>query len=155
MKKVALIIATIILLSITGNCQWYHRRYGVNDINQLSKEQLNEALRKAKGGARVSGLVSLIGGVGIISGIVTLSKVKDREDEGKAYTGVFLTGISIPLEITGLTIWGIHGTRKYNIKNTLKNSDIKVGLINNPSANLLRDSKASLVPGVCLKFNFF
>lgn len=154
MKKTGLIIAALILLSITGNCQWYHRRYGVNDINQLSQKQLNEALRKAKAGARVGGFVSVISGVGIISGIITLSSVKDREDEGKAYSGVFLTGISIPLEITGLTIWGINATRKNNIKNTLKNLDINVKLINNPSANLFEDSNSPSVPCIFLKFYF-
>jgi hypothetical protein len=32
------------LLSVGGNCQWYNRRYGVNDISQISQEQLIEAL---------------------------------------------------------------------------------------------------------------
>jgi hypothetical protein len=155
MKKTGLIIAVIILLSVNGNCQWFHRKYGVNDITQLSQEQLNEAYRKAKTGARVGGFVSVISGVGIISGIIVLNSVEDREDESKAYTGVFLTGISIPLEITGLTIWGINSTRKKNIKNILNNLDINVGLINIPSANLSRDSKAYLVPGICLKLNVF
>lgn len=46
MKKAVLIFATIILFFADGNCQWYNRRYGASDINQLSKEQLNEALIK-------------------------------------------------------------------------------------------------------------
>jgi len=154
MKKAVLFFSIIILLSIDGNCQWYHRQYGVNDINQLSQEQLNKALRHAEGGAKFGGFVSGIGAVGIIGSIIMLSSVNDREDEGKAYTGVFLTGISVTLEIAGLTIWGINGSRKYNIKNTLRNTEVKPGLINNPSANLFGNSNASPVPGISLTFHF-
>lgn len=32
MKKASLLMSTAILLSVNGNCQWYNRRYGVNDI---------------------------------------------------------------------------------------------------------------------------
>ena len=137
-----------------GNCQWYHRKYGVTDINQLSKEQLNKALKNAKGGVKFGGFVSVISVAGLIGGIVTLSSINDREDEGKAYTGVFITGISIPLGIAGLTILGINGSRKNNIKSTLNNLDLKMGMINNPGADLPGNSGVSSVPGILLKFNF-
>jgi len=62
MKKILLIIIAALLLSVTGNCQWYQRRYDVNDINQLSQEQLNEAFLRARGGARAYEGVFLVMG---------------------------------------------------------------------------------------------
>ena len=53
MKKILLIMVAVLMITTGGNCQWLQRKYGVNDINMLSTEQLNVALRKAKVGTWV------------------------------------------------------------------------------------------------------
>jgi len=148
MKKEILIISTTILLSVSGNCQWYNRRYGINDINQLSHEQLNEALKKAKGGARTGAILSAVSFTGIISGILIASSADNLEEGGerRAYNGVFLVIGSVPIGLTGLTIWGINGTRTKRIKSVLKSTELKMGLVNCPCRNIFASSQGYLFP---------
>ena len=58
-------MSTALLLSVSGNCQWYNRRYGVNNINQLSREQLNQALKRAQSGVTGGIVLSSVGAAGI------------------------------------------------------------------------------------------
>jgi hypothetical protein len=73
MKKVVLIFTAIIFLSLDCNCQWYHRQYGVNNIFQLTPEQFNEALMKAKIGVRHGTIMSTASSIGIVGSPVSAS----------------------------------------------------------------------------------
>jgi hypothetical protein len=159
MGKAFLIMSTLILLSVSGNCQWYHRRYGVNDINQLSQEQLNEALTKAQ--SKISGghVLSIVGaiGIGVGSYLIVYSKriYPEANDitEGEMTGWVFLA-ISIPVEIAGLTKWGINGKRVKSIKEVLNNTELKMGLVNYQKGNICSGSLGSLLPCLSVKIRF-
>lgn len=56
MKTVFLIMATAMLISTCGNCQWFERRYGADDIYQLSNEQLHDDYKRAKAGVIIWGI---------------------------------------------------------------------------------------------------
>jgi hypothetical protein len=76
MKKVVLIFATLILLPTEVNCQWYYRKYRVNDLSQLSKELLNERLSLDK---KIMGIdigALIIGSTAIIVGSHLINKIK-------------------------------------------------------------------------------
>ena len=131
MKKVLLVVTTTLLLSISGNCQWYSRKYGVSDLNQLSQIQLNEALIRAKDGMSSGAVISIISGIGIVGGIIRATR--DSPYPGDIWgniTGLLLLAGSIPFEITGLLVRGINRSRAKRIEEVLNKAEIKFGLLN-------------------------
>jgi hypothetical protein len=159
MKKVLLIISTLILLSVSGNCQWYNRRYGVNDISQLSQEQLIEALTRAQSKVTGGHVLSIVGAIGIGVGSYLIVHSKKIYPEANDITEPQLTGftflvISIPLEIAGLIKWGINGTRAKSIKGVLKSTELKTGLLNYHGINIYSDSQVSLIPCLSVIIHF-
>lgn len=159
MRKAILIITATFLFSIDSNCQenkWYFKQYGVTDINQLSTEQLNEALSIAKKKA-TPGEVILIGGM-VCSAtglLVLLSAIGSEEDSGstaKTGSSLLLGGLIVG---GGGAMWAsVYTSRSREIKRTLKSRGVKIGLINNPTFNFSSDCKNSLVPGLAITFNF-
>jgi hypothetical protein len=159
MRIAIFIITAMLLFSINGNCQenkWYFKQYGVPNINQLSTEQLNEALSIAKKKA-TPGKVILIGGM-VCSAtglLVLLSTIGSEEDSGsKAKTGslLLLGGL---IAGGGGAMWAsVYTSRSREIKRTLKSRGVKIGLINNPTFNISADCKNSLVPGLAITFDF-
>jgi hypothetical protein len=152
MKRAFLILAAVLLISTSSNCQWYHRQYGANDIFQLTSEQFNEALHKAKIGVRNGAIISIAGVIGIIGGIIEIQATKNVGEGFGILAGVGLIAISIPLEITGLTILGIYGSRENTIKEILKNSEIKIVVYN--YQNKLVDSHGPASTGLSIVFRF-
>lgn len=146
MKKVFLIISFLILLSAGGNCQWYNRRYGVNDITQLSQKQLNEALTRAQSKVTGGHVLSIVGAIGIGVGSYLIVHSKKIYPEANDITEPQLTGftflvISIPIEIAGLIKWSINGTRAKRIKEVFKSTELRMGLINYQQENIYSGSR--------------
>ena len=85
MRNVALIFLTILLLSEESDCQWYYERYGVKDLQQLSPEQVSDALKFKK--SHVNGDIILmgIGVVQIIGGFALINS-----NEGSTYPFVVI-----------------------------------------------------------------
>jgi len=154
MKKVLLIISTLILLSVSGNCQWYNRRYGVNDINQLSKEQLNEALIRTQRGISDGRTLSLISAIGICGGITEILATRNVGEGFGILAGMGLLIVSVSLEIVGLTKWGINDSRAKSIKEVLKSTELKTGLLNYHGINIYLDSQVSLIPCLSVIIHF-
>jgi hypothetical protein len=155
MKKVLLIISTLILFSVSGNCQWYNRRYGVNDINQLSKEQLNEALIRTQRGISGGRTLSLVSAIGICGGIIEILATRNVGEGFGILAGMGLIIVSVPLEIVGLTKWGINDSRaKSIIKEVLKSMELKMGLVNYPCRNIFASSQGSLLPCLSITVRF-
>jgi hypothetical protein len=148
MKKVLLIISTLILLSVGGNCQWYNRRYGVNDISQLSQKQLNEALTRTQRGISGGRTLSLVSAIGICGGIIEILATRNVGEGFGILAGMGLIIVSVPLEIVGLTKWGINDSRAKSIKEVLKSIELKTGLLNYHGINIYSDSQVSLIPCV-------
>jgi hypothetical protein len=145
MKKVFLIMISVILLSVSSNCQWYNRRYGVSDISQLSLEQLNLALANAKFEFASGIFLSVVGAIGLYGGI-QLSKSAPPGDIGGALAGIIITVVSIPAEIAGWIILSINRTRAKSIKEVLKSTELKLGLVNYQRGNIYSGSQGSLIP---------
>ena len=155
MNKVLLIISTLILLSVNGNCQWYNRRYGVNDINQLSKKQLNEALIRANRGFSSGRTLSIVGAIGIGGGIIEILATKNIGEGFGILAGVGLIAISVPLEVAGLTIMGINNNRKTSIiKKILASTELKMGLVNYQQKNTFSSTQRSLLTCLSVTIHF-
>ncbi|MCX6262597.1 MAG: hypothetical protein NTY95_17495 [Bacteroidia bacterium] len=114
MKKAFLIMSATILLSVSGNCQWINRHYGANDFNQLSQEQLNDALRRANNGVKCGTVLSVTGAIGIGSGIIIILANQDKDFGGLG--GLAILETSIPVEIAGLLIIRTNNKRKTSIR---------------------------------------
>jgi hypothetical protein len=155
MKKVLLIISTLILLSVSGNCQWYNRRYGVNNINQLSKEQLNEALIRTQRGILGGRTLSLVSAIGICGGIIEILATRKIGEGFGILAGMGLIIVSVPLEIVGLTKWDINDSRaKSIIKEVLKSAELKMELVNYQWGNICASSQGSFSPCLSVTIRF-
>ena len=154
MGKVFLIMISIIMLSVSANCQWYNRQYGVSDINQLSQIQLNEALIRAKNGISSGAVISIIIGIGIVSGISIAAASNAPEEVNRAYGGVFLAIGSVPLGLAGATTWAINGTRAKSIKEVLKSTEVKLGLVNYQRSIICSGSQGALLPCLSVTIRF-
>jgi hypothetical protein len=155
MKKTFLTMSIAILLSVSGNCQWHNRRYGVNNINQLSKVQLNEALKRTQ--SRVTGgiILSGLGAIVIASGIIIISATNiEGVASSGVFTGLFIAEASLPLGLAGTMIWGINGTQAKRIKEVLKSTELKMGLVNYQQENICSSSQGSLLPGLSVMIRF-
>jgi hypothetical protein len=135
------------MFSLSGNCQWYIRQYNVKDINQLSQEQLNEALIRAKNGKSSGAVISIISGIAIAGGIImaTRDSPYPGDIEGNV-TGVLLLAGSIPFEIIGLIVMGTNSTYEKRIKEVLKSTELKMGLINCKREFMFSGSQISILP---------
>ena len=151
MKKAFFFVAAI-LISASVHCQWYHRQYGVSDLNQLTKEQLNIALKKANGGVTCGTVLSLAGAIGIVGSLIILKDSNKPENIGKSFVGLGLLALSIPLELTGLVVLGTHRSRVISIKEAMKNTELKIGLIN--LREFTADSFLPATTGLSVSFRF-
>ena len=146
MKKVFLITSVILLTCEILNCQWYQRKYGVDDINLLSTEHLNLALANCKAGLVFGTIFAIPATIGIITGLIMMTS-DYPEPTAKQFEGFAYLVLSLPPEILGLTLLGVYSSRLKSIKEVLKNTEIKVVLINYPS-------ERCVVPGFSVKFRF-
>ena len=144
MNKLFFIIVYACLLSVNGNCQWYNRRYGVNDINQLSREQLNLALVRAHKGITGGTILSLAGVAGITVGLIMTTN--ESEDFAKSLSGMALTAVSTFTEVIGLAILIDNSLRTRRIKKALNGTEMKIGLINYQMEQVYTDSQGLSLP---------
>ncbi len=93
------------------------RRYGVDNINQLSQQQLTESFLRSRGGARAGALLSGVSAIGIVAGAIMFKHDSPYSgDIGINVVGILVLGATIPMEITGLTYLGSIGTRLQTIQ---------------------------------------
>ena len=156
MKKLLFLTASVLLLtSAVVDCQWYQRRYGVNNINQLTQQQLTESFLRARGGARAGALISGVSAVGIVTGIIMLKHNSPYSgDIGINVIGVLVLGGTIPMEITGLTIWVISGTRLQSIRAVMNNTEVSLGIMNCSPYYVSGIAKSSSIPCISITYNF-
>ena len=153
MKKTVLIISAALLISVSSNCQWYQRKYGVNDLNLLSVEQLNNAASNSKAGLTFGFIFSVPATIGIVSGLIMM-QAPYPESMGKAFAGLSWIIISIPPEILGLTLLGIYSSRLKSINAVLKKTEIDIGIINYPSGRQITGSPGGSFPGFSITYRF-
>ena len=156
MKKVFLfLIFALLLLSESAKCQWYQRRYGADNINQLSEQQLTEAFLRSRGAVRAGTLVSAAGAIGIVAGAIMFKHYSPYPgDIGINVLGVLVLGATIPMEITGLTILGVSYPRLQSIKAVMNNTDVRLGVMNYSQYNVIGGPKCSAIPCVSVTLRF-
>ena len=153
MKKVIFVIIGIILLSVSSHGQWYSRRYGVSDLNELTQEQLNLALTNVKFEFASGIFLSVVGAAGLYGGI-RLNESVHPGDQGRAFTAVFIIGTSIMAEIAGWILLTINITRIDRIKEVMKSKELHLGLMNFQTENMFSDSHISVLPCLSLTIPF-
>jgi hypothetical protein len=156
MKKALLIIAAVLMITTTANCQWVQRKYGVNDINMLSTEQLNGALRSAKSRVWTGAFISYFGTTSLFLGLSIKNpghSTRGPGGEGRAFKDAFLTMGSV-LELAGLPILLTNCIRKNNIKKALKKTEVNFGLSNYPTYNISNSTDISSVPSISVTIRF-
>ena len=156
MKRLKLVIF-VLLISLNANSQWYSK-YGVNDPNLLTTQQLNDALSDSKSMTGVGGAFSFLGILGIWGGFALMESAYDEPEwdvgVGRWIGGFFLTTISFGLEITGIVFLVTGGTRSSEIKRILNITDVKVGLIGIPGYDKSLKLANPVIPGLALTFHF-
>jgi hypothetical protein len=163
MKKIILFTTIILLSSLESNCQWYYKKYGVKDLNQLSQEQLTEASMIKK--KQVSADIALIGmsPIFIVGGISLANYALNQLASGDKLTffkfhwygflniigrGLVLAGSGIG--ICGLVFLPIHLSQRSEINKIIQSTKIKVGLMPYPADNVFTCSTISQVPGISI-----
>jgi hypothetical protein len=156
MKKIFFLLAfALLLISESASCQWYTRRYGVNNINQLSQQQLTESFLRSRGGVRAGSLLSGVSAIGIVAGAFMFTHDSPYSgDIGINVLGVLVLGATIPMEITGLTILGVSYPRLQSIKAVMKNTDVHLGVRNYYQYNCNGDPNCSAMPCLSVTFRF-
>jgi len=135
MIKAFLIISCILFMSESANCQWYQKYFKVSDPYQLSTEQINLASQKTNDNIVGATTISILGGIGFISGMFLLlkdypdEKYPDQAEMGPKFAGAALALISVPSEIIGLIVLNKNKLRRSEINKFLKITDIKAGFI--------------------------
>jgi len=156
MKKIIFFVASaLLLLSESANCQWYQRRYGADNINQLSEQQLTEAFLRSRGAVRAGTLVSVASAIGIVAGAIMFTHDSPYPgDIERNVFGVLVLAATIPMEITGLTILGISYPRLQSIKTVMNNTNVRLGVLNFSQYNAFRDPECSAIPCVSVTLRF-
>jgi hypothetical protein len=156
MKKVFLIISSVLFISLSANCQWYQKNFGVDDPGQLSTEQLNKALKKSKDGVTTGIILTAFGSIGIITGACLFlkdypdEKYPDQAEIGKKSQGIILALVSIPPEVIGLSLLKENRLRKSEIERFIINMEMKIVLINSPAEQVFAGSSGNFFP--CFSF---
>jgi hypothetical protein len=58
------------------------------------------------------------------------------------------------MEITGLTVWGISGTRLQSIRAVMNNTEVSLGIMNYSPYNMVGNSNCNSIPCISIRFNF-
>lgn len=132
MKKFLVLLGSAILMSATfthsAQAQWY-KSLGVNNLSELTENQLNIALVKAEKTATTGGVLTILGGLSaLIGGIIYTSSFENMfgggwnqfEDHLKsAGTGALVMDVGLGLTAAGIPVWIVGGKRKTEIKMAL------------------------------------
>lgn len=157
MKKLVVFMVAL-LFTVNANCQWYYKEYGVRDLNLLTTQQLEEALRHSGGITAGGGVMSVLGIFGLWGGISLINRAYDEPDweEGLGYWfgGFFLTMFSVALETGGVMLIIVGAVRTGDIKAVLNRTEVKVGLLNIPNYRFGTEQKNNVFPGITLTCRF-
>ena len=159
MKKTILILCMSIISILNSNGQWYVRQYHVNDIDFLTKEQLETSLRRSKSDLLISGVIAGAGGlVFIIYKYVGPGMSDDPSwfeqtigDEGVNKIGMT---VSAGVLIAGTIISICHLGRIIRIKSAIGRNYPSIGSLNISPTIGLNSFTRTLHPGFSITYNF-
>jgi hypothetical protein len=159
MKKVVIVL---ILLSVTFNIsfgQWYVKRYQVNDINSLTKTQLEESLATSKKDLLTIGGIAGFGGILFVVFKYLKPGMSDDPsfieqllgDKGVNDVGI---GIGIGMLAGGTVASIVYIGRIGSIRSAINRNYPSYGLFKVSPAIILNTYTRSSFPGLKLAYNF-
>lgn len=154
MKKAFLLLCVMIMLCNISDGQWLQRKYNVTDINQLSKEQLQDAYRKTKTKVWTGAAFTYIGTMNLLLGAsikTTTKSTRGPEGEGQAYKQAFLV-MGTAFEAIGLPLLLTNSQRLKSIKHAMRNTEISLYPAILPNNSLSWESM--LTPVLTVRINF-
>jgi hypothetical protein len=159
MKKLLTISFLVIISFINMNGQWYVKKYGVKDINDLSRDQLAASFEESKWNLLTSGGIALMGG-----GIYLISKYGDNSigedatffeqllgERGKKKLGMAAGFGMLAGGAIGVIVYA---GRKGKISSVIRSNYPSAGLIKFTPTVILNSSSRSFYPGIRLTCNF-
>jgi len=157
MKRFILAALLLSILCFRSYGQWYEKRYNVNDINLLSREQLEESLKDSKTELLYSGVISAAGAGIFVAGRYLPYEINDESSFIEQLIGergmkriIMATGVGIAAGglVTGIVYLGRIGKIK-----TVINEYYASGarLIVSPDVLIYEQS---LVAGFSVTFSF-
>ncbi len=159
MKKLLFVLVALLVLGLNSSGQWYQKKYNVNDINQLTRDQLQESLANTKTALIFSSLIAGFGGVLF----VVCKYLKPGMGEDPGWLEQLIGDDGMNKIGMGLGIGLFAGGGIATMVHLERNSKIKAALRSNyPPAAYLKISPLmvsvnkcqSLSPGVRFTFNF-
>jgi hypothetical protein len=159
MKKLLTICFLVIISFVNVNGQWYVKKYGVKDINDLTRDQLTVSFEESKWSLITSGGIALMGG-----GVYLISKYGDNSigedatffeqllgERGKKKLGMAAGFGMLAGGAIGVIVYA---GRKGKISSVIRNNYPYSGLIElSPTVILCRSTRA-YYPGLALTYNF-
>jgi hypothetical protein len=166
MKKALLIALALFTAAYSANAQWYSNKYGVENINDLSNEQLMKSYSDAKASS-ICGVVATGTGTGLVIfgmgkamtysleymavSIMSFGDTAAPPPQGSKGGGLIITGLV--MAAGGTALWITGGSRKREIKPILRSRGLISGLSVSPGAgyDLLTDT---YYPALTLRIKF-
>jgi hypothetical protein len=159
MKKVIISAFLLLIYVINSSGQWYVKKYQINDINFLSKVQLEESLQNSKNKLLFAGCTVTMGGAAFLISKYLKPGMSDDPtvieqllgDDGVNKVGM-ITG-------AGLIIWGsiasiVHLGRIGRIRSVINKNYPSVGSLEISPAIILNGYARSFCAGFSLNYSF-
>ena len=159
MKKSLVISCLLLSTFISSYAQWYTKRYNVTDINNLSKEQLEESFGKSKKSLVFSGVIAGFGGtVFIVARYIGFGESEDpgfvEELIGEEGMNDIAIGTGIGMLVGG-TIAGIACLgRMARIRSVINKNYPSFEGLNLTPAGVYNCYTKTFSPGIKLTYNF-
>jgi hypothetical protein len=146
-------------VSLSASGQWYTKTYGVNDINSLSLDQLQESLKKSNKSIWVSVIVVGIGGVAFLLEKVQPSEVNEdspliQQIIGSKGMHYVTMGMGACMALFGVIGCLVHIDRSSIIRRTIKRNFPVQGQLNITPALLFNSYTGGYTPGISLAVRF-
>jgi len=162
MRKVFILITTILLFNVDGNCQVKPKISNDQYLSQLTPEELNEQLGVHKKMIYFDIGALAIGTTFIIVGSNLLKKADEEPltlEGAYDYTfetvfGYILLPTGIIIDLGGLVLLPLNLSQISKINKILENSEIKVGFMTNPPQGIYNTSFIAPIPGISVTIRF-
>jgi hypothetical protein len=159
MKKTTSAMYLLLLLTVNLHGQWYVKKYNVDKIDFLSREQLDESMKESKTDLLYSGIISLTGAGAFLAGRYLPYEITDESSFIEQLLGekgmkkvLMATGIGI---VAGGAVASIvYLGRIGRIKSVINEYYALGGSLNISPALIMNCNSQSFCAGLSLTYNF-
>jgi hypothetical protein len=159
MKKIFLASILLTLSFIGSYGQWYVKKYNATDINQLSREQLQESWGNTR---RSIGISAICGGAGIATFVlIQLFPIEPDENPtwmeeifGYEWENYLFKIVSAGLAVGGTIAFIVYLGRNVSIKSAIRRNFPASGSLKISPAMVLNYGTRTYCPGIRLSFSF-